>query len=138
MSRSDVKQFGDFIDPGHAGLVVVGENTVEDAIRHAVTRAEKETLEKLGVDPKDIDRVMREAMKEIACVPRRLSNVDLPGIGRDTPAGSRRYARTPDERARFRRAHGGQRSRLDCPRLPYRRWARLVSRVPGSVMSADR
>jgi hypothetical protein len=60
-----VKQFGDFIDPGHAGLVVVGENTVVDAIRHAVTRAEKETLKELGVDPKDIDRAMREAMKEM-------------------------------------------------------------------------
>jgi uncharacterized membrane protein len=65
MSRSSVKQLGDFIDPGHAGLVVVGETKVEKAIQDAVTHAEKETAEELGVNPKDIDRAMQEAMKEM-------------------------------------------------------------------------
>lgn len=65
MSRSGVKELGDFIDPGHAGLIVVGETKVEEAIQNAVTRAEKETAEELGVDPKDIDRTLQEAMKEM-------------------------------------------------------------------------
>ena len=65
MSRASAKQLGDFIDPGHAGLVVVGESKVEDAIQNAVTGAEKETAEDLGVTPKDIDRAMKEAMKEM-------------------------------------------------------------------------
>ena len=65
MSRSGVKELGDFIDPGQAGLVVVGESKVEEAIQNAVTRAEKETAEELGVDPKDIDRTLREAEKEM-------------------------------------------------------------------------
>jgi uncharacterized membrane protein len=65
MSRASAKQLGDFIDPGHAGLVVVGEGKVEDAIQNAVTGAEKETAEDLGVNPKDIDRAMQEAMKEM-------------------------------------------------------------------------
>jgi uncharacterized membrane protein len=65
MSRSGVKELGDFIDPGHAGLVVVGENRVEQAIHDAVTQAEKETAEQLGVDPKDLDRAMQDAMKEL-------------------------------------------------------------------------
>ena len=65
MSRSGVKELGDFIDPGQAGLVVVGESKVEEAIQNAVTRAEKETAEELGVDPKDIDRTLREAAKEM-------------------------------------------------------------------------
>jgi len=65
MSRSGVKELGDFIDPGQAGLVVVGESKVEEAIQNAVTRAEKETAEELGVDPKDIDRALQEAMKEM-------------------------------------------------------------------------
>jgi uncharacterized membrane protein len=65
MSRSNVKQLGDFIDPGQAGLVVVGESKVREAIEQAVTRAEKQTAEELGVDPKDIDRAMQEAMREI-------------------------------------------------------------------------
>jgi uncharacterized membrane protein len=65
MSRARVKELGDFIEPGHAGLVVVGESRVESAIEDAVTRAEKATAEELGVDPKDIDRVLQEAVKDM-------------------------------------------------------------------------
>jgi len=65
MSRSGVKELGDFIDSGQAGLVVVGESKVEEAVQNAVTRAEKETAEELGVDPKDIDRALQEATKEM-------------------------------------------------------------------------
>jgi hypothetical protein len=42
---------------------VVGESKVNDAIQLAVTRAEKETAEDLGVDPKDLDQALQEAMK---------------------------------------------------------------------------
>jgi uncharacterized membrane protein len=62
MSRSRVKELGDFIDPGQAGLVVVGESKIEEAVEKAVTRAEKETAEELGVDAKDIDRVLAGAV----------------------------------------------------------------------------
>ena len=65
MSRSDVKELGDFIDPGQAGLVVVGETRVEQAIQDAVTNAEKHTAHELGVDPKDIDRALQEAVKDM-------------------------------------------------------------------------
>jgi uncharacterized membrane protein len=65
MSRSDVKELGDFIDPGQAGLVVVGESKVEEAVQNAVTRAEKQTAEDLGVDPKDIDKALQEALKDM-------------------------------------------------------------------------
>jgi uncharacterized membrane protein len=65
MSRSQVKQLGDFIDPGQAGLVVVGESKVKEAVQKAVTRAEKQTAEDLGVDPKDIDKALQEAVKDM-------------------------------------------------------------------------
>jgi uncharacterized membrane protein len=65
MSRSDAKKLGDFIDPGQAGLVVVGESKVEDAIRHAVTRAEKQTAKELDVKPKDVDKALQETVKEM-------------------------------------------------------------------------
>jgi uncharacterized membrane protein len=65
MSRERVKELGDFIEPGQAGLVVVGETKVEEAVQDAVSRAEKVTAEELGVDPKDIDRALQEAMKEM-------------------------------------------------------------------------
>jgi uncharacterized membrane protein len=65
MSRTEAKQLGDFIDPGQAGLIVVGENKVEDAIKHAVTRAEKQTAQELDVSPKDVDKALQEAVKEM-------------------------------------------------------------------------
>ena len=65
MSRSEAKQLGDFIDPGQAGLVIVGESKVEDAIKKAVTRAEKQTAKELGVSPKDVDKALQETVKEM-------------------------------------------------------------------------
>jgi uncharacterized membrane protein len=62
MSRSRARELGDFIDPGQAGLVVIGETRLEEAIEKAVTRAEKETAEEIGVDPKDIDRALAAAV----------------------------------------------------------------------------
>jgi len=65
MSRSEAKDLGDFIDPGQAGLVVVGESRVEQAISDAVTRADKQTAKELDVDPKDVDRIMEDAIRNI-------------------------------------------------------------------------
>jgi len=65
MSRSKAKELGDFIDPGQAGLIVVGESKVEDAIHKAVTRADKETAEQIQVDPQQIDRALQDAIKGI-------------------------------------------------------------------------
>jgi uncharacterized membrane protein len=65
MSRSEAKQLGEFIDPGQAGLVIVGESKVEDAIKHAVTRAEKQTAKELDVSPKDLDKALQETVKEM-------------------------------------------------------------------------
>jgi uncharacterized membrane protein len=63
MSRSQAKELGDFIDPGQAGLVVVGESKVEQALAKAVTRAEKQTAKDLDLDPKDVDKIMRETVE---------------------------------------------------------------------------
>ena len=65
MSRSEAKELGDFIDPGQIGLVVVGESKVKDAVQKAVTKDVKETAKDLGVDPKDIDKALQEAVKEM-------------------------------------------------------------------------
>jgi uncharacterized membrane protein len=65
MSRSDAKELGDFIDPGEAGLVVVGESKVQEAIKRSVTRAEKQTTKELDVDPKNVDRTLKEAVNEM-------------------------------------------------------------------------
>jgi uncharacterized membrane protein len=65
MSRSEAKELGDFIDPGQAGLLVVGESKVEEAIAKAVTRAEKQTAKELDLDPKDVDKIMHETISGI-------------------------------------------------------------------------
>jgi uncharacterized membrane protein len=65
MSRSEARELGDFIDPGQAGLIVVGEDKVADAVKKAVTRAEKQTAKELDVDPKDVDRTLQEAVKQM-------------------------------------------------------------------------
>lgn len=65
MSRAEAKQLGDFIDPGQAGLVVIGEGEVQEAVQKAVTRAEKETAAELGVSPKDLDKTLQHAIKEM-------------------------------------------------------------------------
>ena len=65
MSRSEAKELGDFIDPGQAGLLVVGESKVEEAIAKAVTKAEKQTAKELDVDPKDVDKIMQETIRGI-------------------------------------------------------------------------
>jgi uncharacterized membrane protein len=65
MSRSQAKQLGDSIDPGQAGLVVVGESKVKEAVQKAVTRAVKETAEDLDVNPKDLDKALQQAIKEM-------------------------------------------------------------------------
>jgi hypothetical protein len=56
---------GDFIDPGQAGLIVVGESKVKDAVQKAVTKAVKENAEDLDVDPKEIDKTLQQAIGEM-------------------------------------------------------------------------
>jgi uncharacterized membrane protein len=65
MSRSQAKELGDFIDPGQAGLIVVGESKVKDAVQKAVTKAPKENAEDLDVDPKEIDKTLQQAIGEM-------------------------------------------------------------------------
>jgi uncharacterized membrane protein len=65
MSRSDAKQLGDCIGPGEAGLVVVGESKVQAALSKAITRADKQIAKDLDVDPKDVDKTLDSAVKEM-------------------------------------------------------------------------
>jgi uncharacterized membrane protein len=65
MSRSRAKELGDFIDPGQAGLIVVGESKIAGAIQESVTRAEKQTAEELDVNPQDIDKTLRRTVGEM-------------------------------------------------------------------------
>src|SRR5215472_3033374 len=65
MSRSQARELGDFIDPGEAGLVVVGESKIAEPIQQAVTRAEKQRAMELDVSPKDVDRILEQSVTDI-------------------------------------------------------------------------
>jgi uncharacterized membrane protein len=65
MSRSQAKELGDFIDPGEAGLVVVGESKIAVPLQRAVTRAEKQTSRDLDVNPKDVDRILEQSVTDM-------------------------------------------------------------------------
>ena len=65
MSRADVKEFGDIIDAGQAALVIVGESTIESAIKKAQLKADKQVAKELGVSAKDVDKAVKEAAAEV-------------------------------------------------------------------------
>jgi uncharacterized membrane protein len=65
MPRSTAKELGDFIEPGQAGLLIVGESKIQAAVQKAVTRAEKQIAHELNVDPKDVDKTLQQAVEEM-------------------------------------------------------------------------
>jgi uncharacterized membrane protein len=66
LSRAEVKELGDVIDAGQAALVIVGANTVQDAINKTGLKADKQVAKDLGITTKDLDEAVREAASEIA------------------------------------------------------------------------
>jgi uncharacterized membrane protein len=65
MPRSTAKELGDFIEPGQAALLIVGETKIQEAIQKALTRAEKRLAHELNVDPKDLDKTLQQATEEM-------------------------------------------------------------------------
>jgi uncharacterized membrane protein len=65
MSRSDIKELGEIIDEGQAALVIVGESKVAEAVDKAALKAEKQMAKELDVEPKDIDKAIRETAGEV-------------------------------------------------------------------------
>lgn len=59
MSRSDVKELGEFIDSGEAALVVVGELTVSEAIEKAQLKALKQMKREVDVSFKDVEKEIK-------------------------------------------------------------------------------
>ena len=61
MSRDDLKQLGEHLDAGQAGLVVVGVTDMGARIERAMERAEKVEAKELRVDTDEIERDARSA-----------------------------------------------------------------------------
>ncbi len=56
MSRDDLKELGESLDEGEAGLIVVGVSDMGSKIEKAMDRAEKTTTKQLKADPAEIER----------------------------------------------------------------------------------
>ena len=65
MSRADCKELGELIDDGQAALVIVGQNTIEQAVDKAALKAEKQVAKELNVKPKDVDKAIRETAGQV-------------------------------------------------------------------------
>jgi uncharacterized membrane protein len=61
MSRSDLKELGERLDAGQAGLVVVGVADMGAKIEQAMRRAEKREAKELKADTAEIERDARAA-----------------------------------------------------------------------------
>ena len=64
MSRADLKDFGESLDAGEAGLVVVGVTDMSRRIEEAMRRAEKLETKQLKADEKALERDAKELADE--------------------------------------------------------------------------
>jgi hypothetical protein len=61
MSRHDLKELGEHLDAGQAGLVVVGVSDMGAKIEQAMRRAERVEARQLEADTAEIERDARAA-----------------------------------------------------------------------------
>lgn len=66
LPRNALKELGETLDEGEAALFVVGESTVEEAVRAAVARADKLVSKELKAESKELRKALEEAEKEQA------------------------------------------------------------------------
>ena len=55
MSRSDVKEIGEFLDNGEAALVIVGTSKLEEYLDKTLARAERRLSKELDVEAGELD-----------------------------------------------------------------------------------
>ena len=61
MSRSEVKEIGELLDEGDAGLVVIGTSKVEEQVQKAVDRAQRRITKQLDADSTELEKHLSEA-----------------------------------------------------------------------------
>jgi len=66
MSRSDLKDFGEQLDAGQAGLVVVGVSDMQSKIEQAMARADKLEAKELKADTAELEKDVKAAEQEAA------------------------------------------------------------------------
>jgi uncharacterized membrane protein len=65
ISRSDVKELGELLDEGEAALLVVGANTLEQALDRAGLKPAKHVTKQVDVKTADVDAAVKDAAGQI-------------------------------------------------------------------------
>ena len=63
LSRSDLKDFGEVLDNGQAGFIVIAATDVGDRVAKALKSARKSMTKEIKVDEKELEKDLR-AMNE--------------------------------------------------------------------------
>jgi uncharacterized membrane protein len=66
MSRADVKELGELLDDGEAGLVIIGTSKIEEQISKALTRAERQLVKELDAEADELEREVEASEKQAA------------------------------------------------------------------------
>jgi uncharacterized membrane protein len=66
MSRKDLKELGEQLDEGQAGLVLVGVSDMQDKIDRAMSRAQKKEQKELKADRKQAEQDAQDAERELS------------------------------------------------------------------------
>jgi uncharacterized membrane protein len=61
MSRSDVKEIGELLDDGEAGLVVIGTSKIEEQVQKALDRAQRRLTKQLDAESKELEKHLADA-----------------------------------------------------------------------------
>ncbi|HZV72356.1 MAG TPA: DUF1269 domain-containing protein [Conexibacter sp.] len=61
LSRSDVKDLGELLDSGEAGLIVIGRSKLEEMLERELRRANRRVEKELKVDAKDLEKELAQA-----------------------------------------------------------------------------
>ena len=61
MSRSDLKELGDYLGESEAALIVIAENRVSEELDKRLTRAAKTMEKEVDADPKAVEKQLAEA-----------------------------------------------------------------------------
>lgn len=64
MSRSDLKDLGDMLDAGQAGLVVIAATDMGQRVADAMSDAQKVVNREIKADQKELDKEVKEASEE--------------------------------------------------------------------------
>ncbi len=61
MSRSDVKELGELLDSGQAGLIVIGRSKLEETLERELKRANRRIEKQLKVESKELEKELAQA-----------------------------------------------------------------------------